>query len=169
MNQEQIWQTLYDIFVQNISKKTWFSTIWSEYLIWWVSIYFCLLILLLFIHSLIIKTLKSLKQSFFLECDLIIKQIATAQYKNKATENINIQLLNTIFESKSKDYFKESTNIISKINEIKEKTKEIIINDKQKSKLKNLDKRINWLEIISKTIWYTLNLLTIGIYKIFRK
>lgn len=169
MNQEQIWQTLYDIFVQNISKKTWLSTIWSQYLIWWISIYFCLLILLLFIHSLIIKSLKSLKQKFFLECDLIIKQTAVAQYKTKNTENINIDLLKTIFESKSKDYFKESKNIISKINEIQEKSKENIINDKQKIRFRNLDKKINWLETISKTIWYTLNLLTIGIYKIFRK
>ncbi|MCF7835008.1 hypothetical protein K9M48_03040 [Candidatus Gracilibacteria bacterium] len=161
-------QTLYDTFITNISNKIGFSILHSEYLIWGIAIYISLLILLGFIHTLTQKYYKKSKQNFFYECDYIIKQLATFQYQNKKNNNINIQLVKTIFDSQSKDYFKEAKNIKIKIKEIENNINQNLIENKQRSKFQKHYKKTKRLMIFSNTIGRIITILTIGTYKVFR-
>lgn len=160
-------QSIYQSLIDKIWSITWLNIYWSAMFLFAFAVYILLLIILWFIYKLIKKHYKNNEQKFVLECDQIIAKFANEQYNNKYPENINISLVQTIFESKTKNYFLEKITFENKIKEIETKIWKTIIDQTQLSSFNKYFNRTKWSRLITQIIWRILTIITFWIAKIF--
>ena len=160
-------QTIYQSLIDRISNTSWLNIYWSAIFLFIVAVYAVLIIILWSIHNVIKKYYKNNEQKFFLECDQIIYKFAQEQYNIKHHDNINISLMETIFQSNTKNYFLEKNIFENKIKEIENKSWKTIIDQSQRTNFYKYYSKTKILKIISKIIWRTLTIATLWIYRIF--
>lgn len=160
-------QTIYQWLIDKIWNITWLNIYWSAIFLFIVAVYAVLVLLLWFIHNLIKKHYKNNEQKFFLECDHIIAKFAQEQYKSRHQENINISLMESIFQSETKNYFLEKNIFENKVKETENKIWKTIIDKAQRSNFYKYYNKTKISKIISKIIWLILTIITLWIYKLF--
>ena len=166
MTWDQILQTTYQLFIDKIWNITWLNIYWSAIFLFIVAVYAILIIILWSIYSMIKKLYKNNEQKFILETDNIIFQFAQEQYNTKYQENINISLIEEIFESNTKSYFLEKNNFEKKVKEIENRIWKIIIDKTQRSNFYKYYNKTKISKLISNIIWWILTIITLWIYRI---
>jgi hypothetical protein len=160
-------QTVYQSLIERLSKTIWLSSHWSEIFLFAIAIYAVLIILLWSFHNLIKRHHKNNQQKFVLECDQIIAKFAQEQYNSKYPENINISLMEWLFQSNTKNYFLEKNLFEKNIKDIETKIWKTIVDQQQRSSFYRNFNKTKASKIFSKIVWRLLTIITLWIYKIF--
>jgi hypothetical protein len=160
-------QTMYQLLIDKIWNMTWLNIYWSAIFLFIVAVYAVLVILLYSIHTLIKKYYKNNEQKFFLECDKIISKFAKEQYIGKYQNNINIYLMEWIFQSDTKNYFLEKNTFETKVKETENNIWKTIIDKYQWWVFYKYYNKTKTSKIVSEIIWWILTIITIWIYKLF--
>ncbi len=160
-------QTIYQLLIDKIWNITWLNIYWSAIFLFIVAVYAVLVILLCSIHTLIKKYYKNNEQKFFLECDKIISKFAKEQYIGKYQNNINIYLMEWIFQSDTKNYFLEKNTFETKVKETENNIWKTIIDKYQWWVFYKYYNKTKTSKIVSEIIWWILTIITIWIYKLF--
>jgi len=126
--------------------------------------YIVIVLLLMFIHSKLIRRQKKTHENLVILYDTIRYQLARAQYENSSIEGDWIQI---VMDAEHKNYVANAAIIKQEIVSIEKRSGQAIVTDKQRKTIHQQTKKKNRLTIVVNYIGRILTFLTIGIYKLF--
>ena len=127
--------------------------------------YVVLLLLLLFIHSKLLKIQRKTHENVVILYDTVRYQVAKAQYESREVEES--KGIQSVIDTEHKNYLSNAKAIKEEILAIEDQLGQEIIPSNQRKTIDEQTKKKNRLTVGVQTIGRIITILTIGIYKIF--
>ena len=127
--------------------------------------YIVLLLLLLFIHSKLLKIQRKIHENVVILYDTLRYQVAKAQYESREVEES--KGIQSVMDTEHKNYLSNAKAIKEEILAIEDQLGQEIISSNQRKTIDEQTKKKNRLTVGVQTIGRIITILTIGIYKIF--
>ena len=127
--------------------------------------YIVLLLLLLFIHSKLLKIQRKTHENVVILYDTLRYQVAKAQYESREVEES--KGIQSVIDTEHKNYLSNAKAIKEEILAIEDQLGQEIISSNQRKTIDEQTKKKNRLTVGVQTIGRIITILTIGIYKIF--
>ena len=124
-----------------------------------------MLLLLLFIHSKLLKKQKKIHENVVILYDTLRYQVAKAQYESREVEES--KGIYSVIDADHKNYLTNAKAIKEEILSIEDQLGQEIISPDQWKKIDEQTRKKNRLTVGVQTIGRTITVLTIGIYKVF--
>ena len=127
--------------------------------------YIVLLLLLMFIHSKLLKRQKKTHENVVILYDTCRYQVAKAQYESREVQDT--KGINSVIDADHKNYLTNAKAIKQEILSIEDQLGQEIISPDQRKTIEKQTKNKNRLTISVQSIWWIITVFTIGIYKVF--
>ena len=127
--------------------------------------YIVLLLLLLFIHSKLLKKQKRIHENVVILYDTLRYQVAKAQYESREVEEN--KGIHSVIDTEHKNYLSNAKAIKEEVLSIEDQLGQEIISSDQRKTIDEQTKKKNRLTVCVQTIGRITTVLTVGIYKVF--